>query len=93
MHYLNLRCYRGLMTRLPASILCALTATSGLLITALSAPSSIAQPDDLLPYCSGNETPSNNNCRAGNNQVFEDSAPGANPGVPVGVDPAHDSVM
>jgi hypothetical protein len=79
------------MTRLSIGLLL----TAPLIAVAIavpSSPASLAQPDDLLPYCSGNETPDNNNCRAGNNQVFEESAPGANPGVPVGVDPVHDSL-
>jgi hypothetical protein len=85
------------MSRLSAAIRLAVTSMTGLAtglwLSLIGPPStaqpSIAQPDDLLPYCSGNETPANNNCRAGNDQVFEDSAPGANPGVPVGVDPGH----
>ena len=39
---------------------------------------------------SGSETPADTNCRADPTQVFNDNAPGANPDVPLGVDPGLD---
>ncbi|MCV7227718.1 hypothetical protein [Mycolicibacterium komossense] len=43
-----------------------------------------AEPADHVPYCSGDQTPMNNNCRVAPAQVFTDANPGANPEVPVG---------
>jgi hypothetical protein len=46
-----------------------------------------ADPEDLVPVCSAGEVPELNNCRAGPNQEFATNAPGANPELPVGIDP------
>jgi hypothetical protein len=44
-----------------------------------------ADPEDLVPYCSGEQTPMDSNCRISPSQVFtNDQAPGANPEVPLG---------
>jgi hypothetical protein len=68
------------MTRL-AAVLAALGAAVGI---ACAAPAA-AEPQDHVPYCSGDQTPMNSNCRVAPSQVFtEDSAPGANPEVPLG---------
>lgn len=49
------------------------------------APHCAADPADLVPYCSGDQTPMDTNCRVQASQVFtHDSAPGANPEVPLG---------
>jgi hypothetical protein len=54
----------------------------------LGAAPAAADPEDLLPYCSGDQTPMDNNCRPMSHQVFTGGdAPGANPGVPIGVNP------
>ena len=49
----------------------------------------LADPADLVPYGSGDQTPMDNNCREMPSQVFthSDSGSGANPDVPVGTDP------
>jgi len=62
---------------------------AGLLITAavLGAPQASADPEDKVPYCSGDQTPTDNNCRPSAYQVFTEDAPGANPEVPIGVNP------
>ena len=52
------------------------------------APTAAADPEDLVPYCSGDQTPMDNNCREMASQVFtNDSGSGANPDVPVGTNP------
>ncbi len=56
------------------------------------APQAVADPRDRVPWCSGSETPADTNCRADPTQVFNDNAPGANPDVPLGVDPGLDPV-
>jgi hypothetical protein len=53
----------------------------------LVAPHAAADPADLVPFCSGDQTPLEDNCRPMPHQVFTHDAPGANPGLPVGVDP------
>lgn len=53
-----------------------------------------ADPDDLLPVCSGNQTPTDTSCRVDPSQAtIQDDAVGANPQVPVGVDPGQDPVI
>lgn len=53
----------------------------------LAAASANADPEDLLPWCSAGETPANNNCRATEQQDPSDAAPGADPEIPLGVNP------
>ena len=68
------------MTRIFAACLVAAAAL-------IAAPHAAADPDQLVPYCSGDQTPVDNNCRAMPHQVFTHDAPGANPGVPLGTNP------
>jgi hypothetical protein len=52
------------------------------------APQALADPADLVPYCSGDQTPMDNNCREMAHQVFtNDGAGGANPQTPLGTNP------
>jgi hypothetical protein len=53
----------------------------------LVAPHAGADPQQLVPYCSGDQTPMDNNCQPMAHQVFTHDAPGANPDVPLGTDP------
>lgn len=53
----------------------------------LAAASANADPEDLLPWCAAGETPANNNCRAAEYQEPSDTAPGADPEIPLGVNP------
>ena len=70
------------MTRFVAACLIAVAAAVS------GAPSALADPADLVPYCSGDQTPMDNNCREMASQVFtDDSGSGANPNVPVGTNP------
>lgn len=53
-----------------------------------------ADPDNLLPWCSGDQTPMDNNCKVAPSQVFtHDHGTGANPQVPVGLDPEQQPVV
>jgi len=62
----------------------AILLTAGALSAAASAN---ADPEDLLPWCSPGQTTANNNCRAAEQQHPADSAPGADPEIPLGVNP------
>ena len=61
---------------------------------ALGAPAASADPEDLVPLCSGDQTPMNSNCqiRAGQRGLM-DGAPGANPGTPVGLTPLDEPAI
>lgn len=55
----------------------------------VAAPQAAADPDQLVPYCSGDQTPMDTNCRPMPHQMFTDDAPGANPDVPLGTNPGE----
>jgi hypothetical protein len=62
--------------------------TALLLLPALiGVPHAAADPNDHVPYCSAGQDPVNNNCRPAPYQKSTDSGPGANPGLPTGVNP------
>ena len=70
------------MTRFVAACLVAASAA------VFGAPTALADPADLVPYCSGDQTPMDNNCRQMPSQVFtHDTGSGANPEVPSGTNP------
>lgn len=54
---------------------------------AVGAPVAAADPADLVPYCSGDQTPMDNYCRPSPSQVFTHDSPGADPQVGLGTDP------
>ena len=56
----------------------------------IAAPQAAADPEDRLPYCSGDQSPMDVSCRPMPHQVFTDDAPGANPGVQVGTNPGYE---
>jgi hypothetical protein len=63
----------------------ALLAAFAVAAAIVGAAPATAEPQDLVPYCSGEQTPMDSNCRIAPSQVFNDAtAPGANPGVPLG---------
>ncbi len=69
------------MTRMLVAALLALPALIGI-------PQAGAEPEDHVPYCSAGQTPMDNNCRPAPYQGTSDgSAPGANPSLPLGVNP------
>jgi len=74
------------MTRIFAACLVAAAAL-------IAAPHAAADPEDRLPYCSGEESPIDVSCRPMPHQVFTDDAPGANPGVPLGTNPGVEPVI
>ena len=54
---------------------------------ALGAPIASADPEDLVPFCSGDQTPMDNNCKPSASQIFTHDAGGANPQVGYGTNP------
>jgi hypothetical protein len=74
------------MRRIVAACLMAAPALVG------GAPIAAADPADLVPYCSGDQTPMDNNCREMAHQVFTHDAEGANPQVGLGTNPGVEPV-
>jgi hypothetical protein len=74
------------MRRIVAAYLMAAAALVG------GAPIAAADPADLVPYCSGDQTPMDNNCREMAHQVFTHDAEGANPQVGLGTNPGVEPV-
>ncbi|OBB47954.1 MULTISPECIES: hypothetical protein [unclassified Mycobacterium] len=73
------------MTRILAAVL---IAVAGL----LAAPQAAADPQDLVPYCSGDQTPMDNNCRPMAHQEFTHSPGGFDPNLPSGLDPGNPAI-
>jgi hypothetical protein len=69
------------MTRIVAACLLAVAAAMG------AAPQAGADPADLVPYCSGDQTPMDDNCREMAHQTFTHGSSGANPEVGLGTNP------
>jgi len=60
----------------------------------LGAPQASADPQDLVPYCSGDQTPTNSNCQyAPDQRGIMDGAPGANPGTALGLTPLNEPAV
>ena len=58
-----------------------------------SAPIAAGDPADLVPYCSGDQTPMDSNCRPSPSQVFTHDSEGANPQVGLGTNPGEEPVV
>ena len=66
--------------------------TAGLLALALLAvptlgPTAAADPQDLEPYCTSGQVPTTGECQPQPGEVYTDNAPGADPQLPLGLDP------
>jgi hypothetical protein len=72
------------MTRIFAA--CLLTAAF------VAAPQAAADPADLVPYCSGDQTPMDDNCRPMAHQEYTHGS-GVDPNLPSGVDPGNTAVV
>ena len=72
------------MTRIVAALLVTMAAV-------LTAPHAAADPQDLVPYCSGDQTPMDDNCRPMAHQEFTHGS-GLDPDLPSGLDPANEPV-
>ena len=71
------------MTRMFAACLLAVAAVL------VGAPQAAADPADLVPYCSGDQTPMDNNCRTSSSQIFTHPPSGLSPDLPYGVNPGE----
>jgi hypothetical protein len=58
----------------------------------IAAPTAAADPQDLVPYCSGDQTPMDDNCRQMAHQVFTHGS-GLDPDLPSGLDPGNNAVV
>ncbi|MFV9633209.1 hypothetical protein [Mycobacterium neumannii] len=74
------------MARIFAAVLVAVAAL-------LAAPHAAADPQDLVPYCSGDQTPIDDNCRPPAHQEFTHSPSGLDPNLPSGLDPGDAAVV
>jgi hypothetical protein len=73
------------VTRIFAACLLAVAAIA-------TAPHAAADPEDLVPYCSGDQTPMDDNCRPMAHQVFTHGS-GVDPELPSGLDPGNSAVV
>jgi hypothetical protein len=58
----------------------------------IAAPQAAADPQDLVPYCSGDQTPMDDNCRPMAHQEFTHGS-GLDPSLPSGLDPGNAPVI
>lgn len=72
-------------------LLVALTIAAGLAIGAPAVAS--ADPADLVPYCSGDQTPMDTACRAPSSQEFTHGGSGLSPDLPFGTNPGNEPVI
>lgn len=75
------------MTRLAAAAVLAVA-----LLTSTPAVAH-ADPEDWVPYCSGDQTPMDDNCQQMAHQVFTHGSPGVDPQLPTGLDPGNPGVV
>lgn len=77
-----------------AALRCLITAVAAVATASgiACAPNAGADPRDWVPWCSGNQTPADSNCREAENHDAGGNAPGANPNIPLGVNPELDAV-
>ena len=68
------------------SLAASLLAVSAVIAASPPSPAN-ADPEDLVPWCTADQTPADNNCRPSEDQGYSDSGPGANPEQPTGVNP------
>jgi hypothetical protein len=73
------------MTRIVAA--CLVTAAA-----LVAAPQAAVDPQDLVPYCSGDQTPMDDNCRPMAHQEYTHGS-GFDPDLPSGLDPGNEPVV
>jgi len=70
---------------------------TGLFVVAAlaGAPHAGADPEDLVPYCSGDQTPIDNSCKTMAHQEFTHNtdAGGLSPNLPSGLNPTNQPVI
>lgn len=75
------------MTRPVTTLPRVFTALILTVIASVSAPIAAADPDDWVPYCTAGQIPEPGECLPAPNSVYIDDAPGANPEIPLGLNP------
>lgn len=50
-------------------------------------PAAAADPEILEPYCTSGQVPTTDACKPAPDEVYVNNAPGADPDVPLGLDP------
>lgn len=75
------------MTRPATTLPRVLTALILIVIASVGAPIAAADPDDWVPYCTSGQIPEPGECLPVPNSVYIDDAPGANPEIPMGLNP------
>lgn len=55
--------------------------------TLVGAPIATADPNDWVPFCTAGQIPEPGECLPAPNSVYIDDAPGANPDIPLGLNP------
>lgn len=73
--------------------LAAAVALTGFAMLGGAAPLAAAEPADLVPYCSGDQTPMDTNRRVPASQIFTHDGSGVNPDLPFGLDPGNDPAI
>lgn len=58
----------------------------------LAAPAG-AQPNDLVPYCSGDQTPMDSNCRPTSSQIIVHDGHGLTPNLSSGLTPGEEPAV
>lgn len=66
---------------------------AGIAVLGTAAPLAAADPEDLVPYCSGDQTPMDTDCRATSSQIFTHGDSGTSPDLPFGVDPGSEPAV
>ena len=56
-------------------------------VTLAGAPIAAADPNDWVPFCTAGQIPEPGECLPAPNSVYIDDAPGANPEIPLGLNP------
>ncbi len=71
------------------SLLVALVLAAGIAV----APQASADPEDHVPYCSGDQTPMDSNCRATSSQIIVHDGEGLSPDLPSGLTPGEEPAV
>lgn len=74
----------------------ALAVCAAAVVAVVTAATVAADPQDLVPYCSGDQTPMDSNCRAPSSQVFTHPDPtgsGLSPDLPYGLTPGQEPAV
>jgi hypothetical protein len=57
------------------------------------APQAGADPNDRLPYCSGDQTPMDTSCRPSSSQIIVHDGEGLSPNLPSGLTPGDEPAV